>query len=39
MPLFQGQQNQGDGPVFEPEAAEGRLAKTAGRQPGRRLHL
>ncbi|MGH3152907.1 MAG: heavy metal-binding domain-containing protein [Streptosporangiaceae bacterium] len=33
MPLFQGQQNQGDGPVFEPGAADGRLAKTAGADP------
>jgi uncharacterized protein YbjQ (UPF0145 family) len=33
MPLFQGQQNQGGGPVFEPAAAGGRLAKTAGADP------
>ena len=32
MPLFQGQQNPG-GPVFEPTAADGRLAKTAGADP------
>ena len=32
MPIFQGQQNPG-GPVFEPTAAEGRLAKTAGADP------
>ena len=32
MPLFQGQQNP-DGPVFEPTAADGRLAKTAGADP------
>ncbi len=32
MPIFQGQQNPG-GPVFEPTAADGRLAKTAGADP------
>src|SRR5215468_3201490 len=32
MPLFSGQQGQ-DGPVWEPQAADSRLAKTAGADP------
>jgi hypothetical protein len=32
MPLISGQQDQ-DGPVWEPEAADSRLAKTAGADP------